>query len=410
MIAKLLNVLFPVAIAGSFVAVVVNEARSSKRSERVTAVGRAKHARHVTESVSGDSVIERGFPGQSGNLVDINLKTGGEINVTGWEKDSIDVVATLDGDDCDKGRVGFSKREGGLVITFEMERGRRNNDCDADFVLQVPRRQSLKMNTMGGDIEVQNIEGTVKGQTMGGSLELTELIGEVGVTTMGGDITLTKSEVDGSVKTMGGSVLLEDVIGAVKGESMGGNVTTRRVSARKGQSTSDAVQIKTMGGDINVDEAPAGANVHTMGGTIRVRSAAQHVKAVTMGGAIRIDELDGSIDATTMGGDIDVKMIGDPSRGNRAVQLKSHGGDVTLYMPEGLSMDLDLELAYTKRSDGEHEIISDFPVELRRTTEWERHEGDAKKFIYGTGAVAGGKHRIRIETVNGNIILKKSRR
>lgn len=414
MIAKLLNVLFPVAIAGSFIAVVVKEAKSSKRgsgSHVFVERSKSKHVAH-TEEVGGDLKVERGFPGQSGNLVDISLKTGGEIQVKGWENDSIDVIATLDGDDCAEARVGFNRREGGLVITLENPRRRGNWDCDADFELQVPKRQSLKMNTMGGDIQVENIEGEVRGQTMGGSLELTRLTGYVGLTTMGGDITLTQSEVDGSVKTMGGAVLLEDVIGAVKGESMGGNVTTRRVAAKKGQKTSEAVSIKTMGGDINVDEAPAGANVHTMGGKIRIKSAAQHVKAVTMGGAIEIDELDGSIEATTMGGDIEVGMIGDAAKGNRAVNLKSHGGDVMLMVPAGLSMDLDLEIAYTKESQQDYKIISDFPFTLKETSTWAREGrgGDLSKYIYGTGAVAGGKHKIRIETVNGNIILKKSRR
>ena len=410
MIAKLLNVLFPIAIAGSFVAVVVKEAKSSKRSTHVF-VERGS-SKHSTEEIGGDMKIERGFPGQSGNLVDISLKTGGEIQVMGWENDSIDVVATLEGDDCDEGRVGFNKKEGGLVITLESPRARGNWDCDADFELHVPKRQSLKMNTMGGDIKVENIEGEVKGQTMGGSLDLTALTGFVGLTTMGGDITLTRSEVDGSVKTMGGAVLLEDVIGAVKGESMGGNVTTRRVAAKKGQSVSDAVMIKTMGGDINVDEAPAGANVHTMGGKIRIKSAAQHVKALTMGGEIRVDELDGSIDATTMGGDIEVNMIGDPAKGTHTVLLKSHGGDVTLYVPPGLSMNLDLEIGYTKHAEGNYEIISDFPMTLKETATWAREGrgGDLMKHIYGTGAVAGGKHKVRIETTNGNIILKKARR
>ena len=411
MIAKLLNVIFPVAIAGSFVAVVVKEARSHKRGNERVFVERSQ-SRHVTEEIGRDLRIERGFPGQSGNLVDISLKTGGEIQVTGWENDSIDVVATLEGDDCAEGRVGFAKKEGGLVITLESPRRRGNWDCDADFELQVPKRQSLKMNTMGGDIKVENIEGEVRGQTMGGSLDLTALTGYVGLTTMGGDITLTRSEVDGSVKTMGGAVLLEDIVGAVKGESMGGNVTTRRVAAKKGQQTSEVVGIKTMGGDINVDEAPAGANVHTMGGKIRIKSAAQHVKAVTMGGGIEIDELDGSVEATTMGGDIEVGMIGDAAKGDRSVNLKSHGGDVMLVVPPGLSMELDLEIAYTKDSRKSYQIISDFPFTLKETADWTREGrgGDLSKFIYGTGAIAGGKHRIRIETTNGNIILKKSRR
>jgi DUF4097 and DUF4098 domain-containing protein YvlB len=262
---------------------------------------------------------------------------------------------------------------------------------------------------MGGDIRVDNVEGDIRGKTMGGALDLSNLKGDLSLTTMGGDVTLVKSEVEGSVKTMGGKVLLEDVVGGVNGESMGGDVVYRRVSNKKGESTGNEVKIKTMGGDINVDEAPDGADVHTMGGKIRVASAAKYVKALTMGGDIEIEEIDGLVNATTMGGDIEVTMIGDPKRGDRSVLLKSYGGDITLTVPAGLSMNLDVELAYTRGHEDEYEIMTDFPMTLKESAEWIRGKGDARKIISGTGVVSGGKHKIRIETINGNVRLIKAK-
>jgi DUF4097 and DUF4098 domain-containing protein YvlB len=188
---------------------------------------------------------------------------------------------------------------------------------------------------------------------------------------------------------------------------MGGNVVYRRVTNKKGESSGDEVRIKTMGGDINVDEALDGADVHTMGGAIRIKSARKHVKALTMGGEIDIRELDGSVNATTMGGDIEVTMVGDPNVGDRAVSLKSYGGDITLVVPDGLSMDLDVTLTFTKNHEGDYRIESDFPIERKTTREWEYGHGDPRRFIYGTGTVKGGKHHVVIETINGNVFLKK---
>ena len=366
---------------------------------------------HRSTSVSAEEIIRRGFSASAGEVLDIDLRTGGEIQISGWDHDSIDVTATLEEGDCSDARVQFDETTAGMrIYVGHQSRGRgRNQSCDADFEVQVPERQSLKIATMGGDIRISNVEGEISGRTMGGELDLTHLKGDLSLTTMGGDITLTKSEVDGSVKTMGGKVLLEDVVGGVKGESMGGSVVYRRVTNPKGQSTGDEVRIKTMGGDINVDEAPDGADVHTMGGKIRIKSAAKYVKALTMGGEIDIREIDGSVNATTMGGDIEVNMIGDPDKGKRDVSLKSYGGDITLVVPDGLSMDVDIELAFTRKHEGDYQIFSDFKLEERQSADWIRDKGDPRKVIHGTGLIGGGKHRIRIETINGNVYLKKGK-
>jgi DUF4097 and DUF4098 domain-containing protein YvlB len=365
----------------------------------------------VRRNSSAKHNIHRGFAAKGGEVLEVDLKTGGEIEVSGWDKDSIDVRATLEHTDCSDARVSFDETHDGMRIAVgEQTRGRgRNNSCDADFEIMVPKRHNVKVSTMGGDIRLTGLQGQFSGRTMGGELDLSNLKGDLSLTTMGGDITLTKSEVDGSVKTMGGKVLLEDVIGGVKGESMGGNVVYRRVTNKKGEGSGNEVRIKTMGGDINVDDAPDGADVHTMGGKIRIASASKFVKALTMGGEIEVEEIDGSVSATTMGGDIDVTMIGDPKRGDRSVSLKSHGGDITLVVPEGLSMDVDIELSYTRGHEEDYEIISDFPLKERVSPDWIRDKGDPRKIISGTGLIGGGKHKVRIETINGNVYLKKGK-
>lgn len=402
-------------VIASFAAAAMKLPAFARGSDRLEFSGPINHDEksvkvHRATQVSGDSIIRKGFAAKSGDLLEVDLRTGGGIEVTGWEHDSIAVVATLQDEDCADARISFEEMSQGLRISASYPssgRRRRNYSCDADFEIMVPHKQGLRFNTMGGDIIVDGVEGDIRGKTMGGELDLRNLRGDLALTTMGGDITLVKSEVNGSVKTMGGKVLLEDVIGGVKGESMGGNVVYRRVTNRKGESSGNEVRIKTMGGDINVDDAPDGADVHTMGGGIHIRSAGKHVKALTMGGEIDIREIDGSVNATTMGGDVEVTMVGDPNAGDRDVSLKSYGGDITLVVPEGLSMDLDISLAFTRKHEGDYRIESDFPIERKTSSEWEYGHGDPRKFIYGTGTVKGGKHHIVIETINGNVYLKK---
>jgi DUF4097 and DUF4098 domain-containing protein YvlB len=210
---------------------------------------------------------------------------------------------------------------------------------------------------------------------------------------------------------MGGEVVFRDVVGDVRGSSMGGNVTYERVTRRSGKLatlerldgdldvSADTVQITTMGGAIEVTEAPEGAAVHTMGGDIRVSAARRFVSATTMGGDIVIDGADGWVKATTMGGNIEVTVVG--SGGD--VALQSMSGDVTLYVPRGFSMQLDLEIAYTRESGRAYRIESDVDLSRTATDAWDYDHGSPRKYLRAEGAVSGGQNRVTIRTVNGDI-------
>jgi len=190
---------------------------------------------------------------------------------------------------------------------------------------------------------------------------------------------------------------------------MGGNVVYNNVKSRDGKSASKETRISTMGGDINVSEALNGADLHTMGGQIRIRSARQFVKAKTMGGEIKIDSIDGWVEATTMGGDIEVSITGNPEQGDRHVSLSSTGGDVTLTVPDGLSMDIHIELGLSKDQGDKYKIYSDFDVKQSVGDKLEGMNHTFKKVITATGTTKDGKHKIKIKTIDGNIYLKKSK-
>jgi len=108
-----------------------------------------------------------------------------------------------------------------------------------------------------------------------------------------------------------------------------------------------------------------------------------------------------------MGGDVTAKMVGDPKKGDRGVDLSSMGGDIELTVPDGLSMEFDIDLQYTKGKQGHYKIESAFPVKVEESTEWEGHFGSKHRHICGTGSVGGGEHLIKIRTINGNITIKR---
>lgn len=346
---------------------------------------------------------QRSFRVSSGKKLIIDLKTGGSVAIKGWDQEEVSVQADRNGDGPQNYEVEISEVSEGVRIHSHHVGPKRNTySSNLALEIKVPRRFDVSIDTMGGGVTIEGVEGEFTGKTMGGALDLSNVKGSAHLMTMGGNITLKSSDLDGSLKTMGGRVLFEDVTGDVKGSSMGGNVVYKNVTNRSGKGTGDEVHITTMGGAINVESAPAGASVKTMGGKIHIGSASRFVKATTMGGDITIDSVDGSVDATSMAGDINVTSVGE---GN--VTLVSMKGDITLVVPAGLSMEVDIQLAYTKNSPQNYKIISDFGIRQEETEQWEYDQGSPRRYIYGRGSIGGGRNKIRIETVNGNVYLKR---
>lgn len=393
---------------------------------------------------AADKTIEKNFPAASGGKLDLKLDTGGEVEISGWNQEQVAVTADISGRDADEIEVEFDPGASGLTIHSSCHKW---HDCKAGvhFTIKVPERFDVAIDSKGGGVRIDGVQGTFRGKTMGGALTFTRIKGEVHLETMGGDVTVEDSEADGKVSTMGGEVTIRDVKGNIKGSTMGGKVTYQNVTGRSAGSqkkedeemtvstmggdiaikgTSENVRAKTMGGDIevgkakevnvttmggdiNVEDAPAGASVSTMGGDIDIHSAGQYVKASTMGGDVHVDAIDGWVKASTMGGDVIVTMVGDPAKGKRDVELSSLGGDITLTVPAGLSMKFDIEIEYTKNAKQHPKLESDFTMKIDETPEWEHHFGGDRKHIYGTGSVGGGNNLIKIKTINGNIYLKK---
>ncbi len=372
--------------------------------------------------------IKKEFDIGMGKKLVMDLETGGGIFISGWDKEKVAVKVHVSGVDEDDYDLDFDTRSSGVKISADYRKRWGRHDGDFEFDVKVPEKFDIEIESSGGGIHIVNVEGDISGNTAGGGLDFTNIRGDIDFRTMGGEIrvsgikghlnlktmgggiTVTDSEADGKVSTMGGSILIEDVKGSLEGSTMGGNVIYRKVTGSSDRSENpagDEVHISTMGGDIHVDDAPQGADFNTKGGDITVRSAAKFVKAKTLGGNIEIDEIDGWVNVSTLGGDVTVNMVGDPNEGRRDIEISSLGGEITLTVPADLSMEFDIELAITENSRRDYEIISDFDMKLEKTKKWDRSRGSNRKYIYGTGSVAGGKNKIEISTINGDIYIKK---
>jgi DUF4097 and DUF4098 domain-containing protein YvlB len=191
-----------------------------------------------------------------------------------------------------------------------------------------------------------------------------------------------------------------------------------------GSTETGTVRIARMGGEIDVTDAPHGADLSTMGGDIHVGDVASFVKVKTMGGVITIDHAKGPVDATTMGGGITIGHVDGPikastmggditarmvttSADRRDVALTSLGGTITLTVPKDFPMDVRIILAYTKNAPRSYEIIDHIGLDQRETTEWDNSMGSPRKYIRAQGRVGNGSNQVIIKTTNGDVILKQ---
>lgn len=357
----------------------------------------------ISTVMSGE--VKKVFSAKAGGELKVDLKLGGSINVTGWDENSVDVIVNFSGNKLDEDIWLEIEEESNGVSVSSGARG--NNRSNLEFEIKVPKKYDIDLYSMGGSLNISNLEGKLEGETMGGKIELKNLKGKLNFSTMGGNIELSDSEVDGKVSTMGGSVSFKNIIGDVDGSSMGGNVVYNNVRSREGKSNGNEIKIKTMGGNIKLDEALYGADVTTMGGDIDVNKVIKYLNASTMGGDIEVKEINGKIKASTMGGDVTVVMVGNPAEYDRDVELSSMGGDIELTLPDGISARFDIRITYTRNSSKNFKILSEFPLDINEDEDWNYGNGDPRKSIEGKGESASGEHKIKISTVNGNIVIKR---
>jgi DUF4097 and DUF4098 domain-containing protein YvlB len=358
------------------------------------------------------------FDVSPGETIRFDLESGGSVSLRGWDKPKVEVSYIQRGKG-NKHDVEILQQRDGLLITSEMT-VREGRQRDLQFQIRLPQQFNVRFESMGGNLTIVDLEGDFSGSTMGGGLTLKNVDGTVHLKTMGGHIEVNSAVLDGSISTMGGTVFLKDVIGDLDAGSMGGNVRYENVRGRDGKLRApggasgsgiaqETVTISTMGGSIVVDEAPVGALLNTLGGDVVVEQASGFVKAQTNGGNINIQVEDGWVDAKTLAGNIFVEIAEGLGDGEKGVKLSSCCGDVELVVPPNLSMDLDLTIAYTRNSSQDFEIRSDFDVEIERSKHWDYTNGSPRKRIYGTAKVAGGKYPVVIETINGDIVIRKAK-
>jgi hypothetical protein len=157
----------------------------------------------------------------------LRLESGGTVKITGGDTKVVRVRVTENGRECKDCNVKLEQSAEGLQVRSDRP---AVGGSQLRFEIELPSHFDVNLASSGGEVQIEGVDGAIKGQTESGSLTLRRLSGEVDLQTKRGDVTLKESYVSGRVASASGKVLLEDVSGSVQGAAQGGKVTERRVT------------------------------------------------------------------------------------------------------------------------------------------------------------------------------------
>jgi len=413
-----------------------------------------------------DTTFQLSVPARAAGTLTLDLKTGGNVFITGWDKPQVSVRASLGGRDWRETRVTLKPADAGARLESDFAVRGNTQSTRHVFQINVPRNYNVRISSSGGSLSITGVDGTFTGQTGGGEINIQKANGEVDIRTGGGEIHVSDSRLNGSVRTGGGMVRIERVTGDLKGKSgsgpviytgsasgttirsengvnvvgvgtddnsvsitsdsrsdsrsdsgigvsssSGGGVSTTTTyindgAGQRGAFARSGISMNSAGGDITLPSAPDGGRFTTGGGRIRIGPSGGEVYASTGGGSIDIGPASGSVEAHTGAGDVTIELKG---AGAHSVDVTSGKGQVVLVLPPDLNATLELETAYTSNLGHKTRIVSDLPLQTTETANWDDSEGTPRRYVRARQTVGRGGGLIRVRTVNGNIVLNRGR-
>jgi hypothetical protein len=268
--------------------------------------------------------IEQKYSVQPDGKLQIDADVG-SISIIGTERNEVSIIvyARGDKDELDKLNIKMSQDGNTVTIDGRYSRGHlrwfNTEWLDVLFEIEVPKKFNLDLQTAGGNIEIESIEGSIEGETSGGNLTLEDLTGNVRMTTSGGNVDIRRASGDFRLETSGGNMVAQDVTGPLYMETSGGNIDIRECDGK--------IYASTSGGNVRASvKSNQGIDLSTSGGNISVRvpsAITADVRAEASGGDVSCElEFSGKLKEGSMDGKI--------NGGGKLIRLDTSGGDITI--------------------------------------------------------------------------------
>ena len=229
----------------------------------------------------------------------------GSTRITGWDRDSIAVTATVGAG----GRLyGGGSRS---ALKLGVEPATPGGDAPAAALeVRVPRGVTLSVKSAGADVEVRSVSGTIEISSVSGRVTVTGTARQISVESMIGDVMVQASAPAIRVHTAGASATVQGAVEDLRVETVSGAIVVRPGTPRQ-------TRLESVTGSITFDgglAADGTLDVHTHESAVRL----------TLPSAIAA-----SFELTTFDGLL-VNRFGRaaarPSRGGKPLRFEVNGG------------------------------------------------------------------------------------
>lgn len=253
----------------------------------------------------------------------------GSLRIAGTTDNEISVSAEIEGSEKDVAEFDVTSEQMENEVSVWGKKSKRglnfrnwSSRLTVVFTIQVPKQFSLLLNTSGGDVSVQSIDGTVSGRTAGGKVDMNDVKGDVEFSTNGGDIHMEKGMGNIHMETLGGNIALTELTGDVDARTNGGNI---KVDTMEGK-----VHVETMGGNIflKVNGENRGIYARTNGGQITIevpKNFAADIDLQTLSGQVQCE-----LPLMTSGMFDQDRIAGTVNGGGALIQAYTMGGNIRI--------------------------------------------------------------------------------
>ncbi len=351
------------------------------------------------------------IPTRKGLCLRLNADPG-NVHIFTDDSDQVSYHVVIEADSRDPGAEEFLRQftlgarqiPGGVSLNAQVPWRTFRGRFTVSFEIRVPRQYDLKINTQGGNIDVQDIDGQVDLVTAGGNITA----GRVGAfvnaeNAVAHSAAKSAGRVAAHLETQGGHITIRDVAGALQAATAGGHIVTGNING-------DAT-LRTGGGHIQTGRITGIATLETGGGNIRVEKGGASVTADTAGGQINLDEAAGALHLQTGGGAVHIDHVTGPTllegssggiflrQVDAPLRVSVGSGNMIVYVPRQLTATID---AIVERSGG-YAVIADPSLALRIDS---RDSESGSRTMRFQGKLNGGGEVLHLQAASGNIILK----
>ncbi|MBS1522811.1 MAG: hypothetical protein JST50_17560 [Bacteroidetes bacterium] len=278
--------------------------------QSIVALAQDKKTPYLTKTLSGDA-IKHVFVTTSGGSITVSgsqdEKPRIEVYITannGFTPSNEEIKKRLDEDYDLNISVNGDELRASAKKKHEHDWDWRRS-LNIAFKVYVSKNVSTNLETSGGSIHLDNLNGEEKFATSGGSLHIYRLTGNIHGRTSGGSITVSNSSDMIDLETSGGSVHADNCKGNIK--------------------------LETSGGSLHLNDLDGKIDATTSGGSIEASNIKGDLHTGTSGGSVNLSRLACTLDTYTSGGSINAEI----TQFGKFVKIDASSGHVNLHLPKG---------------------------------------------------------------------------